>query len=102
VTMTKRDLVTRVAEDVGMARADVAKVVEGVIDTLSSSLVEGERWELRGFGVLETRLRAPRVGRNPRTGEPVDVPERRVVSFRPGKKLADRLEREDSRKADPV
>jgi integration host factor subunit beta len=87
VTMTKRELVIRVANKLGMTQSDVAKVIEGTFDTISQTLADGERWELRDFGVFEVKTRASRIGRNPRTGDQVPVPERRVVTFRPGKKM---------------
>ncbi len=85
--MTKRELVIRVANQLGMTQSDVAKVIEGTFDTISRALAEGKRWELRDFGVFEVKTRASRIGRNPRTGDQVPVPERRVVTFRPGKKM---------------
>ena len=87
MTMTKRDLVIRVANTLGMTQSDVAKIIEGSFDTISRTLADGERWELRDFGVFEVKTRASRIGRNPRTGDQVPVPERRVVTFRPGKKM---------------
>ena len=87
MTMTKRELVIRVANKLGMTQSDVAKVIEGTFETISQSLAEGKRWELRDFGVFEVKTRASRIGRNPRTGDQVPVPERRVVTFRPGKKM---------------
>jgi integration host factor subunit beta len=87
VTMTKRELVIQVANKLGMTQSDVARIVEGAFDAISKSLAEGQRWELRDFGVFEVKVRASRIGRNPRTGEQVPVPERRVVTFRPGKQM---------------
>lgn len=87
MTMTKRELVIRVANKLGMTQSDVARIIEGTFDTISQSLAEGCRWELRDFGVFEIKTRASRIGRNPRTGDQVPVPERRVVTFRPGKKM---------------
>ena len=87
MTMTKRELVIRVANKLGMTQSDVAKIIEGTFDTISQALAEGQRWELRDFGVFEVKTRASRIGRNPRTGDQVPVPERRVVTFRPGKKM---------------
>lgn len=87
MTMTKRELVIRVANKLGMTQSDVSKVIEGTFETISQSLAEGKRWELRDFGVFEVKTRASRIGRNPRTGDQVPVPERRVVTFRPGKKM---------------
>jgi nucleoid DNA-binding protein len=79
VTMTKRELVIRVANKLGMTQSDVAKIIEG------------HRWELRDFGVFEVKTRASRIGRNPRTGDQVPVPERKVVTYRPGKKMKDMI-----------
>lgn len=87
MTMTKRELVIRVANRLGMTQSDVAKVIEGTFDSISEALAEGKRWELRDFGVFEVKTRASRIGRNPRTGDQVPVPARRVVTFRPGKKM---------------
>ena len=87
MTMTKRELVIRVANKLGMTQSDVSRVVESTFESISQSLAEGKRWELRDFGVFEVKTRASRIGRNPRTGDQVPVPERRVVTFRPGKKM---------------
>jgi len=87
VTMTKRELVIRVANRLGKTQNDIARMVEATFDTLAQSLAKGGRWELRDFGVFEIKVRASRIGRNPRTGDQVPVPERRVVTFRPGKKM---------------
>jgi len=93
VTMTKRELVIRVANRLGMTQSTVAKIIEGAFDTISQTLAEGKRWELRDFGVFEVKTRASRIGRNPRTGEQVPVPERKVVTFRPGKKMKEVVSR---------
>jgi len=85
--MTKRELVIRVANKLGTTQSDVAKIIEGTFEVISSALAEGQRWELRDFGVFEVKTRASRMGRNPRTGAQVPVPERRVVTFRPGKQM---------------
>ena len=87
MTMTKRELVIGVANKLGMTQSDVSRIVEGAFDTIADALTKGERWELRDFGVFEVRTRASRIGRNPRTGDQVPVPERRVVTFRPGKQM---------------
>lgn len=87
MTMTKRELVIQVANKLGATQSDVARIVEGTFDIISEALAEGQRWELRDFGVFEVKTRASRIGRNPRTGDQVPVPERRVVTFRPGKRM---------------
>ena len=85
--MTKRELVMLVANRLGMTQSDVSRIIEGAFETITKSLAEGHRWELRDFGVFEVKSRASRIGRNPRTGEQVPVSERRVVTFRPGKRM---------------
>lgn len=87
MTMTKRELVIRVSNKLGLTQSEVAKVIETTFESISEALAEGKRWELRDFGVFEVKTRASRIGRNPRTGDQVPVPERRVVTFRPGKKM---------------
>lgn len=91
--MTKRELVIQVANKLGMTQSDVAKIIEGAFDTISRELAEGKRWELRDFGVFEVKTRASRMGRNPRTGDQVPVPARRVVTFRPGKHMKEMVSR---------
>ncbi len=91
MTMTKRELVIRVANRLGMTQSEVGKIVETAFEALSQSLAEGKRWELRDFGVFEVKTRASRIGRNPRTGDQVPVPQRRVVTFRPGKKMKEAI-----------
>jgi len=93
VTVTKRELVIRVANKLKATQNDVAKIVDGAFEALAQQLAEGERWELRDFGIFEVKTRAARIGRNPRTGEQVPVPERRVVTFRPGKQLREAVSR---------
>ena len=87
MTMTKRELVIRVANQLGMTQSEVSRVVEMTFDSITRVLAQGKRWELRDFGVFEVKTRASRIGRNPRTGDQVPVPERKVVTFRPGKKM---------------
>jgi len=87
MTMTKRELVISVAMQLGMTQSDVAKIIESAFDAIAQALARGDRWELRDFGVFEVKTRASRIGRNPRTGEQVPVPERKVVNYRPGKKM---------------
>ena len=87
MTMTKRELVIRVANQLGMTQSDVAGIIERTFEMISHSLAAGHRWELRDFGVFEVKTRASRIGRNPRTGDQVPVPERKVVTYRPGKKM---------------
>lgn len=84
MTVTKRDIVIRVSELTGLKQADVKEVLQKGLEHIVESLVRGENVELRNFGVFKAKTRRPRRGRNPKTGEEVPVPQRRVVSFRPG------------------
>lgn len=86
MTLTKRDLVVRIANEIGMPQQDVYTVLQKSLDYITESLAKGDHVEFRNFGVFEIRTRKPRIGRNP--GNPQDVvtiPERQVVKFKPGK-----------------
>jgi integration host factor subunit beta len=87
--LTKRELVIRVANELGVTQNEVADVIQTMFDTVTETLVQGDRLEIRNFGVFEVKSRDARVGRNPRTGEEVPIPEKRVASFKPGKVLKD-------------
>jgi len=85
--MTKAELVEEVARAAELNKRDAEVIVETVFDSIIGALHNGEKVELRGFGSFRTRERGPRRGRNPKTGEPVDVPAKRVPYFKPGKEL---------------
>lgn len=85
--MTKRELVLQVASKLGKTQNEVADIIQSMFDTITQSLVDGNRLEIRNFGVFEVKERDSRVGRNPRTGEEVSIPQKRVASFKPGKVL---------------
>ncbi len=87
--MTKAELVEEVARAAELNKRDAEVIVETVFDSIIGALHKGEKVELRGFGSFRTRERGPRRGRNPKTGEPVDVPAKRVPYFKPGKELKD-------------
>ena len=82
--MTKKDIVLRVASETGLKQLDVKKVVQRSLDAIVESLSKGETVELRNFGIFKVKSRKGRTGRNPRTGEKVPVPPKRVVTFKPG------------------
>lgn len=87
--MTKKDIARELATTLGV-KHDVAKAaVDLVLQHISEVICQDGRIELRNFGVFEVRTRAARKARNPRTNMPVDVPPRRVVTFQPGKMLAE-------------
>jgi len=91
--MTKSELVEIVAEAHGqITRREAEVVVNEVITAISTALSEGDRVELRGFGSFTVKKRAPRVGRNPKTGESVHVPAKVVPHFKPGKELRERVD----------
>jgi integration host factor subunit beta len=85
--MTKADLVERVAKDAELTKKDAEQLVEIVFDSIIASLNEGQKIELRGFGSFRVRQRNARSGRNPKTGDPVEIPAKRVAYFKPGKEL---------------
>lgn len=90
--MIRSELLQALAKDNPDLRAEeVEQVVDIFFDEISKRLAEGGRVELRGFGAFSTRERAPRSGRNPRTGETVSVPGKRVPYFKPGKEMRERL-----------
>ena len=82
--MTKKDIVMKVSNDTNVAQIDVKKVVQRTLDAIVESLERGETVELRNFGVFKVKSRRGRIGRNPRTGQEVQVPEKKVVVFKPG------------------
>ncbi len=82
--MTKKDIVLKVAAETGLKQLDVKRVVQKTLDTIVESLSKGSTVELRNFGIFKVKSRKGRTGRNPRTGEKVPVPPKRVVAFKPG------------------
>ena len=84
MALTKKDLVLLVARETGITQVDVKRVIQRTLHYVIESLKEGKTIELRNFGVFKVRQRAPRRGRNPKTGQEVPVPSKRVVVFKPG------------------
>lgn len=90
--MTKSELIDRLAEQQKhLSQADVEMAVRTMLDQMSHALSEGERIEIRGFGSFSLHFRPPRMGRNPKTGEPVALPGKHVPHFKPGKELRERV-----------
>ena len=85
--MRKRDIVLKISQEAGIKQVDVKEVVQRTFDVILGALKEGKRIELRNFGVFQVKRRKRRVGRNPKTGEVVPVPERLTVVFKPGLKM---------------
>ena len=82
--MTKRDIVLKISQDTGIRQVVVKEVVQRTFDAIFEALKNGDHIELRNFGVFKVKKRKRRVGRNPKTGEVVPVPERHTVVFKPG------------------
>lgn len=82
--MTKKDIVLKVSDLVNVRQVVVKKIVQKTFDAIVEALIRGEKVELRNFGVFKIKERRSRTGRNPRTGEVVPVPPRKVVVFKPG------------------
>ena len=85
--MTKADLVEDVAKAAELTKKDAERLVEIVFESIIDTLNKGEKIELRGFGSFRVRERGARRGRNPKTGDPVNIPAKRVPYFKPGKEL---------------
>ncbi len=81
--MTKADLVEKIVEKTGLTRTDVAVVVDNFLEAVKNSMKEGQNLEIRGFGTFKIKSRKARKARNPRTGEEVPVPDRKVPVFKP-------------------
>src|ERR1035438_1269382 len=87
--MTKAELIEDVWDLVEMSRKDSEIVVETIFDAIVKSLKAGDKIEIRGFGSFRPRQRKPRIGRNPKTGERVEVPAKKIPFFKPSKELKD-------------
>jgi nucleoid DNA-binding protein len=90
-TVTKKELVTRLADRTGQTKVVVRDVIQMLLDEIARELARGNRIEFREFGVFETKERASRTARNPRTLVEVDVPSRRVVKFKVGRLLREEV-----------
>lgn len=95
--MTKKDIVRAVADKLNLTQGQAKEAFEMIIAEICEVICDQGRIELRNFGVFEVKDRAARKARNPRTNEEVFVPPRRVVTFQPGKKLADTIGKQQSK-----
>ena len=89
--VTKKEIVKTISEEIGLTQLKTKEIVQKTFDAIVETLVEDGRIELRNFGVFEVKKRAARKARNPRTGQRVDVPEKYVVTFKPGKEMEERV-----------
>ncbi|MFF0825986.1 HU family DNA-binding protein [Brevibacillus porteri] len=87
--MNKTELVTRVAETTELTKKDATKAVDAILDAIADALKEGDKVSLIGFGNFEVRERAARKGRNPQTGEEIEIAASKMPAFKPGKELKD-------------
>ena len=87
--MNKKELITAIAEEIGMTKKDVAAVVDATFDKITAAMAAGDKVQLMGFGTFETRERGERTGKNPRTGETVTIAACKAPAFKAGKSLKD-------------
>jgi len=97
--MTKADLVEKVTAVGDLTRRDGEVIVETIFDAVIGALKSGDKIEIRGFGSFRTRQRNSRIGRNPKTGERVEVPAKKVPYFKPSKELRDLVNPQETAKA---
>jgi nucleoid DNA-binding protein len=89
--VTKKEIVKTISDEIGLTQLKTKEIVQKTFDAIVETLVEDRRIELRNFGVFEVKKRAARKARNPRTGDKVYVPEKFVVTFKPGKEMEERV-----------
>ncbi len=87
--MNKGDLIEKVAKDCGMSKASAEKALHSVLGSITAAGAEGDKVTLIGFGTFSANERAAREGRNPQTGKTIQIPAKKVVKFKAGKKLTD-------------
>ena len=92
MSVTKSDLIEQLSEQLKVQRGKAEQLVNMVFDTMVAALEQGERIEIRGFGSFALNYRPPRVGRNPKSGEKVQVPAKYVPHFKAGKELRERVD----------
>ncbi|MDH3348808.1 MAG: integration host factor subunit alpha [Desulfobulbaceae bacterium] len=92
--VTRKELSASVNTSLGISQRNASEIIDTVFATLKKTLVDGESIKLVQFGTLAVRDKAPRKGRNPRTGEAMTISKRQMISFRPSKRLRERLNKE--------
>ena len=96
-TLTKADLIEEVLRVTELPRKESETIVETIFESIIGALQKGEKIEIRGFGSFRTRERRGRVGRNPKTGEKVEVPAKKIPFFKPSKELKDMVNRDSEK-----
>jgi len=89
--VTKKEIVKAISDQIGLTQLKTKEIVQKTFDAIVKTLIEERRIELRNFGVFEVKKRAARKARNPRTGDKVFVPEKYVVTFKPGKEMEEKV-----------
>ncbi|MCX7114038.1 MAG: HU family DNA-binding protein [Proteobacteria bacterium] len=89
--MNKSELIDSIADKTSQTKADAAKVLDALLETIEATVAGGDKVHLVGFGTFEPQHRAARAGRNPQTGEPLEIAEATVPKFTPGKSFKDRV-----------
>jgi len=89
--VTKKEIVKTISEEIGMTQLKTKEIVQKTFNAIVDTLVDEKRIELRNFGVFEVKKRAARKARNPRTGQRVDVPQKFVITFKPGKEMEEKV-----------
>lgn len=87
--MNKTELISIVSENAGLSRKDTERMLGAAIDAITAALVKGEKVQLSGFGTFEAKDRKARIGRNPHTKQPIEIPATRIPAFNPSKALKD-------------
>jgi nucleoid DNA-binding protein len=91
--MNRNNLIDQIAETAGSSKQDAEQIVDAVLGQIAEALRNGEKVDLRGFGSFQVRGKKERQGRNPRTGETMTIPAKKVAVFKPSKELAERVNR---------
>jgi nucleoid DNA-binding protein len=91
IKMTKKDIVLKVSDETNLKQIDVKKIVQKTFDCIIDALIRGEKIELRNFGVFKVKQRRSRTGRNPRTNQVIPVPPRKVVVFKAGLEMKQKI-----------
>jgi nucleoid DNA-binding protein len=99
IVVTKKEIVKTISDEIGLTQLKTKEIVQKTFDAIVEALVEEGRIELRNFGVFEVKKRAARKARNPRTGDKVHVPEKFVVTFKPGKEMEERVRKLEEKAA---
>jgi len=93
--MTKADLVERIFEKIGLSKKEAQEIIEILFDTMKLAFVEGESVKISGFGTFNVRQKMSRRGRNPKTGDDLEITPRRVITFRASNQLKSVMEKQD-------